>query len=247
MPPRLSQGGPAKPSLWLHPTQASLPGAVQPLWKAGVHCQWRLLLWGWPCDFIVTLQCLMLFWFGSYSHILSCGAFPLQWLLDFLDVENFWKHNSPMLGHSEVWRKRQKNGWFLYSKGSYNMFSTASPCSWRLDSWCWCTCGWQCSYWLQRVKAKVWAGIDCCSFYPRKDSLQHFTKMRWPEVKYHGSVEGKSPFGSRLAFFSSNLLRKSWCKQGWDALTGMRCINRFCDWPGSIRIKRNVRLFSKGN
>lgn len=214
MPPRLSQSGPAKPSLWLHPTQASPSGAVQPFWNAAVHGQWRLLPCLWACDFDVAFQCLTLFWFGSYSHILSCGFFPSSGCWTSLVLKTSENTILPC-----PWRKGQKNLlFFFYSKRSYSMLSTASPCFWGLDSWCWCTCGWQCCYWLQRALAR--AGIDRCSFYPRKGSLQNFTKMRWSEVKYHNPVEGKSPLGSRLAFFSSSLLRKSWCKQGRDALTG---------------------------
>lgn len=76
--------------------------------------------------------------------------------------------------------------YYYYSKRSYNTLSTASTHSWRLDLWCWCTCGWQCCYWLQRVKAKAWAGIDCCSFYPRKGSLQHFAG--WGDLKLNITV-----------------------------------------------------------
>lgn len=77
------------------------------LWNAAVHCCWNLLQCLQACDFIVTFQCLILFWFGSYSHILSWLFF--QWLLGFLGVENYWKYNPATLRHSEIGRKRQKN------------------------------------------------------------------------------------------------------------------------------------------
>lgn len=133
MPPRLSQRGSAKPSLWLHPTQASL---CSPIWNAGVHCQWRLL----PCDFIVAFQCLTLFWFGSYCHILSCGFFfppvaaGLLWC---------WKLLKTQYSHAWAFRGLDKEAekllLFFCSKRSYNMLSIASLYSWRLDSLCWCT------------------------------------------------------------------------------------------------------------
>lgn len=69
----------------------------------------------------------------------------------------------------------------------------------------------------------LWLRLKCyhCSFYPRKASSWHFTKMRWLEVQYHSPLEGKRPFGTSLTFFQFQpLIRKPWCKQVWDSLTG---------------------------
>lgn len=150
------------------------------LWNAAVHCCWNLPQGLQACDFIVTFQCLILSWFGSYSHILSWLFF--QWLLGFLGVENYWKYNPATLRHSEIGRKRQKNlllfFFFSNSKWSYSMLSMSYSCFWRLHSWCWFTCGWQCCYWIQRAFSQP--EIHRCSFYPRNASSQ-----RWSVVNKH--------------------------------------------------------------